>query len=615
MFKIDALKSLAFSLLALSHSAYAVNQAQIVNMNQYKPELLRSGSILDKINKNYIPKAVTLEVTPSGLHRLDGNRTAFLRETQLNQGTIPAQHISIKPIKFEKLETLAPENLKAMVPLLKMFIENIFNQSLNDFSPSIKLSNLSYSIEPQNIQLSIDSAASKQDEVVFNVDISLEQFTVNIGSLLYQDSSNAFIGEIGLSKLTTAQAKTSHPLHIITKVKMRFDREQKLILNFYEIKGNFDKMDLNVTFDDIQWKNLTTKKQRDNRQKQRDKESKQNHDNLNKYLKEILSQNLRPIQENVHKMISKNEFVADINNIASEIVTQYTQFGLKVPSLFVQEEHHSYQDMYAGFSFKNLGFINQSLILQLDGFVESGDENIPLKVKPIDPFKTAHYTTFFPHQTQADSRVIVNVEVLNRYLEINFEKGLLHDLSLKDLFTDFSFMDSPRIEVMPQSDLAKEGIVSNPNILYVKGTGTIKLDLNNSDQKEKVNNFATVNGTVLMSFKHVGNNLFQVLVHHIYFGSLVTVNASKSGLQKVISFLPFSDQITEKATKMLIDKFNSRMKEKPINLISSLNLAEKDNHAVPIIPNELFGFRIKLQSITPLSKELLSIEVEYQYGH
>lgn len=172
---------------------------------------------------------------------------------------------------------------------------------------------------------------------------------------------------------------------------------------------------------------------------------------------------------------------------------------------------------------------------------------------------------------------------------------------------------SPRVEVMTKSDLRNEGILSDPNILYVKGSGTVKLDLNDSEQKEQVNNLATVRGTVLMSFKHIGNNLFQVLVHHVYFGSLVEADeSSRSGLQKMARFIPFSDSVTEKVTKTLISKFNEKAKENPINLIYSLDLAEKGKDTVKILPSEIFGLGVKFQSITPLSKDLLSIELEYK---
>lgn len=603
-------KFVSLSLL-LSMFSILSQAAQVVDVNEFSLQPLFRGTVLDNIHKNYIPKTVTLEVTPSGLQKINGYIPAVVRESKMDKGNLGSYAFGTKSVKLEKLADLVPKDLDTLKPIVKMFIANIIESALRGASHQIQIEDINYNIDLQDVQLSLDPS-SKQDNVIFNVNIALKNFSVDVRSILYkEDPKHPFIGDINISKLKTAQAKVSNPLQIVAKVKMFFDAQYKMGLHFYEIKDNFDKLNLDVSFESIRWENLTAKRDAKGKLLLNDKESKSNQKVLNDSLKTALKQHLKSIQMQVHKHIAHNTFAEEINSTATEIMARYTEIGLKLPSLFVQDEVNSAQDIYAGFLFKNLGFINQSLILQMDGFVESGIKNIPMSVELVDPFNSAPYASFLFNKTKADTRILLNAEFINRYLQINFENGLLNDLYLDEKFSDFTFVESPRVEVMTQYELRDAQIHQDPNILYVKGTGTIKLDLNDSDKKEQVSNLVTVKGTVLMSFKHVGDNSFQVLIHHIYSSSLVTLEKEEPSLGKKISNF-FSDGVAEYVKNTVTEKLNTRLKKEPINLISTLNLTEKDQDSVKILPSEILGLKVKFQSITPLSKDLLSIELEYK---
>ena len=114
-----------------------------------------------------------------------------------------------------------------------------------------------------------------------------------------------------------------------------------------------------------------------------------------------------------------------------------------------------------------------------------------------------------------------------------------------------------------------------------------------------------------MSFKHVGDNSFQVLIHHIYSSSLVTLENEEPSLGEKISNYIYGG-VAEYVKNSVTEKLNTRLKKEPINLISTLNLAEKGKDSVKILPTEILGLKVKFQSITPLSEDLLSIELEYK---
>ncbi len=587
---------LYFISLLLFLSAQGLTETTRVNsqLENWSPEL-QFRQQLETINKNYLNNAMTVKVTPSGFSKLKTKIPQILKNQNLNQNTQPNLTMNLGSFKMDQLKSLTQGKLKNFVILLKPMLENIFKVSLDQVSPVVQFENLFYSFDLSKLDLQIKNTKN-ENEIILSLNIEVSDI------ILRWDSANITPNAEGIShavptpslgsfKLIKAETKMAlkRPFTLKGDIHVSQNEDKKIQLGLNDLTMNLNKVDLNFDFKQIQWKQLT-------------ESNKEQIDALNELAQSFLKEDLPIVVSSIQTAISNGKLATLFNGQASEFAHQYTEVGTTIPEVFTKKDSDTNKDtIIAGFNLKAMKFINDSLFLGFNSFIESSSNNYPLLSNINDEKKTKSLKNFISTtdaktDKSADLTLLVSTDLIRRYFQINFEHKVFSNLNFEDYHTTVDILDAPKVKVLSKDEYKKYNITPRTNSIYLISSSLINLDLTNSRLATLPLRSIQVAGTVLLSLNYISDNKFTLLLEQILDASL-----------------PKENFIIRTSFSTATLQFNRFLNNHAINLMSSLSLVKNQRGVFQMLPDSMLGIPTLIKTIAPSaeSPEMLLIDMSF----
>ncbi len=604
--------------------------ATISSFGEFQPTIKFLDSLKD-LKKHPLKNAVIMRISPEGLKKINKKLPSMLKGMNVDEGQWEAQNFDLGTYQISDLEEMVSQDLKPYFIVAKLFLINLIESPIHTISPQIKISDLNYSFEVSDIAL--NPLEQKADgSIAFGVRASIKNIKIKMNSgLILPTLKNSRAkeiswGSIGADEITTTIG-LKNPLIIDSTLSIQFDRNEKILLSFDTMKTNLESTDLSMNIKNISWEKLTSTPKTTKRKlnKQELKEMEQNKRALNTAVQQFIKNNLMDAKIHIDKLIEESKFKEAFGNISTDISNQYTEFGMAIPELFMQDSNHKNQpQIVAGLKMQRMQMTKkQSLLVFLNGFIESTEQrkNYDLSgLKLVTSEEKGGALNELVNQSTSDLSLLIGSDFISRYFQINHKNGILENLNLRGYDIKFTLLENPKLEFMSAEDVTKEKLPNVKNRVYVKSTGLMDLDLSESKHWFLPDKQA-IKGTVLLSLDYINKNRFSLNLHRIDAGDLMS-EAEVQAVLKTSQTTPSSkdkrnswwNQILNKLSptgaikSVVIPGINSTLSRIPVNLISTLALEKDGQESVQLFPDQLLGLPTLIQSIAPQGQDHLKIE-------
>lgn len=604
------------------------------NFKNWTPTII-TKSELENISKNYLNDSMRLQITEKGLETIKKTTPNLVRKIGLNNGNLESYKININEIPINKLSSykdFISEEYQPLIPLIPILLKNIFEITIDSFSPNLMLNDLSYKFDLSQLNLNLIPGGNP-NELVFDLEIEVSKIdlSLNLAKLeIVTKSSTKKINPLKLGRFDLKNLKTTiatkNPLKLKARVLINKTQNENIKLSFQSLETNISKTDYKFEFKNLDWTQLYNNPQeKQAKNVKQPREQKKIEDaafaSFNKLAQEFVSSRLTIIINKLSDSIKKGEFSETLNTIASEISNQYTEVGTNFPEIFSKSNNHNStesshsNDVLVGLNLNTMNFSKKSsgsnsIFFYFDSFLEGhSNKKYSDPIITEDNNKENALSNFISNSEENDSNkndatLLVSTDLIRRYFQINFENDAFTNLNFKDFKFSITLKDNPKLKILSPHEYNSYGIQrAGKNSLYILAESLVEVDLRNYDFIPIFIEKAVTKGTVLISLDYVGRNSFQLFLHKILQAELISADGEAPSFIKTTAF------------NRAISFANERIYLKnPLDLVTTLSLAHDDKKSFQLLPLSILDMPILISSISPSieTSELIKIDLSFE---
>ncbi len=376
-------------------------------------------------NRIRIDRAVSVEITAKGEKYLEENFESVVGNVgvSLREGFFPEiKYTAKEPISFEEIARKSPET-GAIIQTARSLLQKWFvGLTIQNPRPSLKITNAGYRISYARLALVTDRQLLRSlgytKGVVFAVDAAIDHLEIGTDNFLLTDANNTWIGVSGF-KGPLIQSAPGRQIKLRIPVYVAIGDDGRIQVKSLPATTGFKSAGIDFSYDQLVTPNILIEI---NGQKFL----------LNKDYLEQIFQDQKPLMirqaQNLLDTMASTKLPEMVNKALGTQLPKIEQINKMSPP--GAPEASQDPDFLWGLEVRKLNLEDRRLLLELGGWVED-PKNPGLHFDPALAAKGPVQVQGVP-TTDYDLALTVNRGLINRILQLSYERGYFKEIALSD---------------------------------------------------------------------------------------------------------------------------------------------------------------------------------------